>query len=191
MIAGRNFRSRKFCSAPSIACSKSLCSKSCMSAALPGLPVAGVAQSGEQAEVEPREGVQGVQAAQRRAVLPELFADGADHRADARGLGSCNPEHSLKASFLRQKLDSAADSFFRRELACPSGAAQEIEQRRITLGKAGPCFRPARMNDGVAADEFAGQAEGAGGNLAPSRRLCRESEKIGGGDSRRENAFAP
>src|SRR5437660_6065898 len=58
-----------------------------------GLPVAGVPQSGQQAEVEPREGVQGIaQAAQRRAVLAELFADGADHRADARGLGSRSPE---------------------------------------------------------------------------------------------------
>ncbi len=163
-----------------------------MSAALPGLPVAGVSQSGEQTEVEARERIQGIaQAAQRRAFLPELFADGADHRADTRGLGSCNPEHSLEAAFLRRKLDGAADGFFRREFACPSGAAQEIEQRRIALGKAGPCFRPARMNDGVAADEFAGQAEGAGGNLAPARRLCRESEKIGGGDARREDALVP
>src|SRR6266478_4215082 len=192
MIAGRNFRVRKCCSAPSIAWSKSLCSKSFISVAPPGLPVAGVPQSGQQAEVELREGVQGIaQAAQRRPVLAELFADGADHREDAGGLGSRNPEQALEASFFRQKLEGAVDGFFRRELACSSRAAQEIEQRRITLGKAGPCFRPARMNDGVAADEFAGQAEGAGGNLAPSRRLCRESEKIGGGDSRRENAFAP
>src|SRR6267154_4666136 len=110
MIAGRNFRARKCCSAPSIAGSKSLCSKSFMSAALPGLPVAGVSQSGEQTEVEARERIQGsAQAAQRRAFLPELFADGADHRADTRGLGSCNPEHSLEASFLRRKLDGAAD----------------------------------------------------------------------------------
>jgi hypothetical protein len=137
-----------------------------MSAALPGLPVAGVPQFGQQAEVEPRERIQVIaQAAQRRAVLPELFADGADHRADARGLRSCNPEQALEASFLRQELDSAADGFFRREFACPSGAAQEIEQRRIALGEAGPCFRSARMNDGVAPDKFAGQAEGAGGNL--------------------------
>jgi hypothetical protein len=81
--------------------------------------------------------------------------------------------------------------FFWREFACPSGAAQETEQRRIALGGAGPCFRPARMNDGIAPDKFAGQAEGAGGNLAPARRLCREPEKIGGGDARRENALAP
>lgn len=86
-----------------------------MSAALPSLPVAGVAQSGQQAEVKPREGVQGImQAPQRHAVLPELFADRADHCADARGLRSCNPEHSLEAPFLRQKLDSAADGFFLR-----------------------------------------------------------------------------
>src|SRR6266436_4890688 len=98
MIAGRNFRARKCCSAPSIAWSKSLCSKSFMSAALPGLPFAGVPQSGQQAEVEPREGVQGItQAAQRRAVLAELFADGADHRADARGLGRRNFNQPLEA----------------------------------------------------------------------------------------------
>ncbi len=149
-------------------------------------------QSGQQAEVEPREGIQGIaQAAQRRAVLPEVFADGADHRADARGLGKRNFNQPLEASFLRQKLDGAPDGFFGRELACASGAAQEIEQRRIALGKAGPCFRPARMNDCVATDEFAGQAEGAGGNLAPTRRLRRESEKVGSSDARRENALAP
>ncbi len=152
----------------------------------------GVPQSGQQAEVEPREWVQGIaQAAQRRAVLPELFADGADHRADARGLGRRNLNQALEASFLRQKLAGAADGFFRREFACPSGTAQEIEQRRIALREYGPCFRSARVNDGVAADEFAGQAEGAGGKLSPSCRLRRESQKIGGGDAGRETALAP
>src|SRR5882762_1000234 len=97
-----------------------------MSAALTGLPVAGVPQSSQQAEVELREGVQGIaQAAQRRAVLAELFADGADHRADARGLGSRNPEQALEASFFRQKLDGAADGFFRRELASSSRARRK------------------------------------------------------------------
>lgn len=43
------------------------------------------------------------------------------------------------------------------------------------------------MNDGVVADKFARQAEGAGGNLAPSRVLGREAEKVGGGNSRWEN----
>ena len=33
-----------------------------------------------------------------------------------------------------------------------------FEQRRIALGESGPCFRPARMDHGVAADEFSGQA---------------------------------
>ena len=63
-------------------------------------------------------------------------------------------------------VDGSADGFFRRQFARPAAAAQEIEQRGIALRKAGPCFRPARVDDRVAADEFAGQAEGAGGNLA-------------------------
>src|SRR5258708_8602259 len=112
MIAGRNFRAAKCCSAPSSACSKSACWNSFISAALPGLPVVGVPQSGQQAEVEPREWVQGIaQAAQRRAVLPELFADGADHRADARGLGSRNLNQPPQPSFLRQNLAVAPHAF--------------------------------------------------------------------------------
>ena len=111
--------------------------------------------------------------------------------ARTRGGSEAATRSRRSKRLFRQKLDGAADGFFRRELACSSRAAQEIKQRRIALGEAGPCFRSARMNDGVAADEFAGQAEGAGGNLAPARRLCRESEKIGGGDARREDALVP
>jgi hypothetical protein len=76
-----------------------LCSKSFLSAALPGLPVAGVAQSSQQAEVELREGVQGiVRAAPRRAILAVLKGIAI---ALSRGL-RCGPSlGSLVFSFLK------------------------------------------------------------------------------------------
>jgi hypothetical protein len=61
---------------------------------------------GLQAEVEPREGVRGIaQAAPRRAVLAELFADGADHRADARGSKAAT-EQALEAKYTRGRVAS-------------------------------------------------------------------------------------
>src|SRR5580765_2282833 len=155
MIAARSLRFWKCSVARRIACSKSGCSKSFMSAASLGLPVTGVSQSGEQSELESRKGNQRIaQAAQRPAVFPELFADSADHRSDARGLRSCNSEQALEAPFLRKQHDGAADGLFRRQLARPARPAQEVEQRRIAFREAGPCFGSARMDDGIAANEF-------------------------------------
>jgi len=187
-------RAWKCRSAPSIACSKSLCEKAsyqrrslaCQLRACQPVRPAGRSRTARRGSGNRAGG-----AAPAR-FLPSCSPMAPIIARYARGLGSRNPEQALEASFSDKSLTvrrmvSSGESF-----ASSSRAAQEIEQRRITLGKAGPCFRPARMNDGVAADDVvAGQAEGAGGNLAPARRLCRESEKIGSGDSRRENAFAP
>ena len=101
------------------------------------------------------------------------FREPRRRRSAARFFPSCSPmapsiartrggsevgdlEQTLKAPFLREKRQGSADGFFRRQFACPARPAQEIEQRRIGLGETGPCFRPARVDDGVAADEVCG-----------------------------------
>jgi len=81
--------------------------------------------------------------------------------------------------------------FFRRQLARPARPAQEVEQSRIAFGEGGPRFGSARMDDGIAANEFSRKAESAGSNLVLLCRLRRESEKISGGDTRREDTLAP
>lgn len=76
-----------------------------------------------------------------------------------------------------------ADGFFRREFARPAAAPQEIEQSRLRIGERSPGFRPARMDERSAANEFSRQAQRARRDLAPARGLRREAKKACGGNS--------
>jgi len=159
--------------------------KSFISAALLGLQLrrAAVRPAGQ---VEPEKGSRDRASGAARAVLASCSPI-APIIPRTRGGSKPSPEQALEASF-SVKADRCADGFSGESSLVLPARRQEIDSADH-FGKAGPCFRPARMNDGVAADEFAGQAEGAGGNLAPARLLCRESEDWRG-DSRRETPCA-
>ena len=100
------------------------------------------------------------------------------------GLGAGDLEQPGKPAFLRQERQGSAEGFLRRQLAGLAPTSQEIEQRRIDLGQILPSLRATRVDQRVAADEFPGQAEGAGGNLTLPCALRGESEEIGGGKAR-------
>src|SRR6516164_1013991 len=185
MMAGRNPCPRKCSAARSMACSKSGCSNSFTGARLLGLPTAGLRQSGQQSEVKSGQGVQrSAQAVKCRGLLPKLLAQGAEHGAHAGGLGAGDLEQPGKPAFLRQERQGSAEGFLRRQLAGLAPTSQEIEQRRIDLGQILPSLRATRVDQRVAADEFPGQAEGAGGSLTLPCALRGESEEIGGGKAR-------
>src|SRR5258706_6668399 len=85
MIAARKPRRRKCSSARRMACSKSRCSKSFMLTLPLGLPGARIRQRGEQAEVEPRRGIQRIPQGRERLwtrlqLLPECAEQGPNTR---------------------------------------------------------------------------------------------------------------
>ena len=109
--------------------------------------------------------------------------------ADPRRLEWRNLEQTVESSLFRQEQSRPFDGLLRGEFACFSPDAQEVQERRVFIGEAGPCLRSSGMNDGFGADELAREAAAAGRDFASPGILCRESEEIGGGNSGRVNGL--
>ena len=70
-------------------------------------------------------------------------------------------------------------------------AAEEVEEGGVRLGERLPGLRPARVDDGVAADHETRQAKTVGGQFDSGGILGGEAEEIGRGDARGENFLPP
>src|SRR5215469_3438544 len=151
-----------------------------------------MAQSVQGSKIEARKRVQRLsEPSKGRGISPDLFTDRTQDGANAGRLSISNLEQALEAVFFREQRQNLSQCFLVGQLAGTPRTAQEVEESGILIGQASPCFRSPRVNNRVATDKLARQAQGAGGNFTTADRLRCEAQEVGCGNAGRENSLSP
>jgi len=159
------------------------------SASLLGLPRARCRERCQQAEVEPREWVQGL-GASGSAFLRSFRVALQERQAwpSRAGLSVCDLHQPLIASVflaragrVRWTVSSGASSLLLPRFA------EEVEQGRIGTRELSPCRGSSRVDNCPLSDELPRQIGGARRHLVLGGDLRRESQEVGGAESGRKH----